>query len=142
MRGRACRAQTDICQDIFGSIHANGRTNTRATQQLYSLALNKFLADRYVVGTCPKCGYTDARGDQCDSCGTLLNPTELRDPRCKVSGTKPVLRETTHIFIDLPQLAGQLEEYVRKTSALVRASLCNAESRCAACTARLAVCAK
>lgn len=79
--GAHCRAQTKICQSIFKSIHTNGHTATRTNEQLYSTALDKFLADRYVVGTCPKCGYDDARGDQCDNCGSLLNPTELKDPR-------------------------------------------------------------
>lgn len=89
-------------------------------EQLYSLALDKFLADRYVTGTCPRCGYDDARGDQCDNCGALLNPTELVNPRCKFSGTMPVLRETSHVYIDLPALSERLEEYVHATSAQVR----------------------
>jgi methionyl-tRNA synthetase len=115
-----CRAQTEICQGIFTSIHERGRTTIRTQQQLYSTALDKFLADRFVVGTCPKCGYTDARGDQCDSCGRLLDPTELRNARCKFSGTEPELRATTHLFIDLPQLAERLQQYVTTTSELVR----------------------
>jgi methionyl-tRNA synthetase len=115
-----CRAQTAICQDIFNSIHANGRTVTRTNEQLYSTALDKFLADRYVVGTCPKCGYEDARGDQCDSCGALLNPTELKSPKCKFSGTTPELRPTTHLYIDLPQLEPQLRQYVDAASSQVR----------------------
>jgi methionyl-tRNA synthetase len=88
-------------------------------EQLYSMALNKFLADRYVTGTCPKCGYEDARGDQCDACSALLNPVELKNPKCKFSGTAPVMRETSHVYIDLPQLAEPLEEYVRSTSSQV-----------------------
>ncbi len=64
----------------------------QSMEQLYSEALGKFLADRFVVGTCPKCKYEDARGDQCDACGNLLNPTELINPKCKFSGTKPVIR--------------------------------------------------
>lgn len=84
--------------------------------QLYSEALGKFLADRFVVGTCPKCKYEDARGDQCDACGTLLNPTELINPKCKFSGTKPVIKSTRHIFLDLPQLSPKLQEYINTTS--------------------------
>lgn len=60
----------------------------------------------------------DARGDQCDSCGNLLNPTELINPRCKFSGTTPVLRSTSHMFLDLPKLAPQLQEYITATSQL------------------------
>jgi methionyl-tRNA synthetase len=85
-------------------------------EQLYSEALGKFLADRFVVGTCPKCKYEDARGDQCDACGNLLNPTELINPKCKFSGTKPVIRSTRHIFLDLPQLSPKLQEYINTTS--------------------------
>eukprot|EP00892_Ulva_mutabilis_P010326 jgi/Ulvmu1/7666/UM038_0095.1 len=106
------RAQTEITQGIFRCIHGNGHLVERTNQQLYSTALDKFLADRYVVGTCPKCGYEDARGDQCDNCGALLNPTELRNPRCKFSGTEPVLRETSHLHINLPQLEEKLRAYI------------------------------
>lgn len=115
-----CRAQTEITQGIFGRIHGNGHVVQRTNQQLYSVALEKFLADRYVVGTCPKCGYEDARGDQCDNCGSLLNPTELRNPRCKFSGTEPVLRETSHLYIDLPQLEAKLRIYIDAASKQVR----------------------
>ena len=116
----ACRAQTQITQGIFRRIHDNGHLVERTNKQLYSLALDKFLADRYVVGTCPKCGYEDARGDQCDNCGSLLNPTELRNPRCKFSGTQPVLRETSHLHINLPQLEEKLREYIDGASKQAR----------------------
>lgn len=67
-------------------------------------------------GTCPKCGYEDARGDQCDNCGQLLNPTELIAPRCKITGTTPVLRETRHMYLDLPALTDRLQAYIDGTS--------------------------
>lgn len=92
----------------------------RETEQLYSLPLGKFLADRFVRGTCPKCRYEDARGDQCDGCGNLLNPTELIDARCMITGTVPVLRSTRHVYIDLPKLTEELTEYVKTTSAQAR----------------------
>ena len=73
-------------------------------------------------GVCPattgSCAVQDARGDQCDKCGRLMNPTELRDPRCKLTGTRPVLRETSHFFIDLPGLTPQLQAYHDRTSHL------------------------
>ncbi len=75
-------------------------------------------APRFVTGTCPKCGYIDARGDQCDGCGNLLNPTELINPKCKVTGTTPVVRSTRHVFLDLPQLSPKLQEYITNTSQL------------------------
>ena len=85
-------------------------------QQLFSEALGKFLADRFITGTCPKCGYEDARGDQCDNCGALLNPTELIDPKCKFTGTTPVMKSTKHVFLDLPKLSESLQTYVEETS--------------------------
>jgi methionyl-tRNA synthetase len=118
-----CRAQTEICQGIFGAIQERGNTVQRETEQLYSLPISKFLADRFVGGTCPKCRYEDARGDQCDGCGTLLNPTELLNPKCMLTGTKPVLRSTRHVYIDLPKLSGELAKYVETTSAQVRCHL-------------------
>jgi len=110
--------QTRIVQEIFETIRENGFVEEQEMEQLYSTGLNKFLADRYVVGTCPKCGYEDARGDQCDKCTNMLNPTDLINPRCKATGTQPVLRTTRHMFLDLPQLSPQLQEWIDATSAL------------------------
>lgn len=110
------RAQTQIAQDIFKSLQSNEQLVQQEMQQLYSEAAGKFLADRFVYGTCPKCGYDDARGDQCDGCGNLLNPTELIGPKCKLTGTTPVLRSTRHVFLDLPQLSPKLQEYITTTS--------------------------
>jgi len=111
------RYQTEIAQAIFRDLHARGLLLEKETEQLFSPGLNKFLADRYVVGTCPKCQYDDARGDQCDGCGNLLNPTELIKPRCKFSGTTPVLKATKHIFLDLPKIEPALQEWVATQSA-------------------------
>lgn len=112
------RAQTAIGQEMFRELNANGYLAEQTMEQLYSEALQKFLADRYVVGTCPKCGYEDARGDQCDNCGSLLNPTELIGPKCKLSGTTPVVKQTRHIFLDLPALSADLQAYIDRTSQL------------------------
>jgi methionyl-tRNA synthetase len=87
-------------------------------EQLYSEAAGKFLADRFVSGTCPRCAYGDARGDQCDGCGALINPTELIDPKCKLTGTTPIVKTTRHIFLDLPRLAPALQKYQDEASAL------------------------
>lgn len=108
--------QTDIVQAIFKKVHGGGWLDTRTVQQLYSEGLGRFLADRFVEGTCPRCQYPDARGDQCDKCGALLEPTELLEPRCKVTGTKPVLRSTEHLFLDLPGLEEQVREFVEISS--------------------------
>ena len=109
-------AQTEIAQGIFTDLLEQGLLEEKTTEQLYSVKAGKFLADRLVEGTCPHCGYADARGDQCDSCGKLLNPTELKDPRCKLTGTTPEVRETTHMYIDLPKLAEKHAAYVQTMS--------------------------
>lgn len=75
-----------------------------------------FLADRFVSGTCPLCGYHDARGDQCDQCGKLLNATELINPKSKVSGSTPEIRKSKHIFIDLKKIQPIHEEWYDKAS--------------------------
>ena len=64
----------------------------------------RFLADRFVEGTCPSCKYEDARGDQCDGCGQLINATELVAPRCKQCSATPVIRTSDHLFLDLPKV--------------------------------------
>ncbi|CAD7703829.1 unnamed protein product [Ostreobium quekettii] len=110
------RFQTEIAQDIFKSLKDNGQLIEQEMQQLFSVPLQKFLADRFVAGTCPKCGYEDARGDQCDKCSNLLNPIELIDPKCKLTGTTPIVKKTRHIFLDLPQLSDKLGKYIDKTA--------------------------
>ena len=173
----AQRAVNGFCQPAANTSQLSSSTErplpglgaAGACLQLYSEALGKFLADRFVVGTCPKCGYEvrgalpcacpgpwgekgrvcpaqplpllpavlsphewllprdyagspgwlwlqDARGDQCDACGNLMNPVELINPRCKVTGTTPVVRSTRHIFLDLPQLTEKLQDYITTTS--------------------------
>ncbi len=89
----------------------------RTTTQPYCENHNAFLADRYVEGTCPRCGYEDARGDQCDSCGNLLDPFELIKPRCKIcKDQSPVPRQTKHIFLLLDKLQPKIEEWFSKAS--------------------------
>eukprot|EP00891_Asterochloris_glomerata_P008560 jgi/Astpho2/8560/e_gw1.00125.5.1_t len=108
--------QTEIAQALFKRLEDTGQLQEQTIEQLYSEAAGKFLADRFVTGTCPKCGYEDARGDQCDSCGNLLNPTELIRPKCALTGTTPVVRQTRHMFLDLPELQPKLQEYITRTS--------------------------
>eukprot|EP00879_Flechtneria_rotunda_P018008 GHRR01018873.1.p1 GENE.GHRR01018873.1~~GHRR01018873.1.p1 ORF type:complete len:777 (+),score=235.36 GHRR01018873.1:305-2635(+) len=112
------RAQTEICQALFMDLWNAGNITEQTMEQLYSEAAGKFLADRFVVGTCPKCGYEDARGDQCDNCGSLMNPTDLINPRCKLTGTVPVIKSTRHLFLDLPKLSDKLQHYIDTTSQL------------------------
>ncbi|EPE29334.1 Nucleotidylyl transferase [Glarea lozoyensis ATCC 20868] len=103
--------QTVIAQDIFLKLHKNGFLEERTTTQPYCEKHESFLADRFVEGTCPKCQYDDARGDQCDKCGSLLDPFELINPHCKVDGATPVPRETTHIFLRLDKVQGDIEKW-------------------------------
>jgi methionyl-tRNA synthetase len=94
-----------IAQDFFLALLEKGYLYTEVQEQMYSETQGRFLPDRYVEGTCPVCGYEDARGDQCDKCGKLLDPKDLLNPRSKLDGSTPVIRQTEHFFLDLPKLA-------------------------------------
>ena len=106
----------EITQDIFKKLNKNGFIKKDILEQAYCPKCKKFLADRFVEGVCPKCGYKDARGDQCENCGALLNATELVDAKCKICGTKPITKKSEHLFIDLPKLAPMLEKWVKEQS--------------------------
>ncbi|QDZ19898.1 methionine--tRNA ligase [Chloropicon primus] len=104
--------QTRVAQEIFNQVHSNGKIHEESMEQLYSEALGRFLADRLVEGTCPKCGYEDARGDQCDNCGSLLSTTELIKPRCKLTGTEPKMETTNHLFLNLTEVEQRLQDWI------------------------------
>ncbi|TVR02699.1 MAG: methionine--tRNA ligase [Spirochaetaceae bacterium] len=104
---------TEITQHIFQKLHENGYVVEREIEQLYSEASQMFLADRYVRGTCPHCGYADARGDQCENCGKLLDPSDLIDPRSLIDNTRPVMKTTRHLYIDLPKIRPRLEVWLK-----------------------------
>lgn len=110
--------QTEVCQAIFKKLYDNNWLTENTMQQLYCDNCPRFLADRLVEGVCPTpgCNYDSARGDQCEKCGKLLNPTELIDPRCKVCQTTPRIRDTNHLFLELPQLKDKLVEYINEMS--------------------------
>ncbi len=108
--------QTEIVQHIFNAVDKNGYITEKETEQLYCPNCKRFLADRYVTGTCPKCGFEGARGDQCDSCGSLLDPTELINPKCSVCGHTPEIRKTKNLYINLPKALPMLEKWIDKTS--------------------------
>ncbi|MDR1466174.1 MAG: methionine--tRNA ligase [Treponema sp.] len=105
--------QTAVTQDIFKKLDANGFITEHTVKQLHCPKCNRFLADRYVRGTCPHCGHSEARGDQCENCGKLLEPTELKDPRCSTCGTPPSLKETKHLYINLPKIKDSLETWIK-----------------------------
>ena len=94
----------ELSQDFFRRIDHNGFLVQRETEQLYCTTDKMFLADRYVTGTCPSCGFEGARGDECPRCAKWLNPLDFADPRCKVCGTTPERRRTTHWYLDLPKV--------------------------------------
>jgi methionyl-tRNA synthetase len=108
--------QTEIVQDIFKKLDARGYIAERTIEQLYCDSCGRFLADRYVRGTCPHCGYAEARGDQCESCGKLLDPTDLKEPRCSSCGSTPAIKPTKHLYIELPKLKDQLEAWIGEAS--------------------------
>lgn len=108
--------QTQIVQEIFTKVDEAGYINEHEVEQLYCPTCDRFLADRFVEGTCPHCGYAGARGDQCDNCQTLLDPTELIEPRCGVCGTTPQARLTRHLYIDLPKALPLLETWMERAS--------------------------
>lgn len=108
--------QTRITQDIFLKLHAAGFIKEQTIEQLYSESSGMFLADRYVRGECPNCGYADARGDQCENCGKLLDPTDLINPRSALDGSTPVVKETTHLYIDLPAILPRLQSWMQEAS--------------------------
>jgi methionyl-tRNA synthetase len=101
-----------IAQDFFLKLYDAGFLYQQTEKQLYSESLGRFLPDRYVEGICPICGYEEARGDQCDNCGHLLDATELINPRSKIDGSRPVVRETEHFFFDLPAFSDRLLAYL------------------------------
>ncbi|CAG8316458.1 unnamed protein product [Penicillium salamii] len=106
---------TDISQSIFKRLYDNGYLGEQTAEQPFCEQHGSFLADRYVEGECPRCHYDDARGDQCDKCGHLLDPFDLINPRCKLDGAAPIRRETKHIHLLLDKLQPQLEKWVHPT---------------------------
>ena len=107
---------TEITQELFKDLDKNGYIKEHTNKQLFCPHCNMFLADRYVHGTCPKCGSEKARGDQCDECGSLLDPTELKNPKCATCGNTPEVRETKHLYIDLPSISKHLDSWMNKAS--------------------------
>ncbi|XP_068671527.1 methionine--tRNA ligase, cytoplasmic-like isoform X2 [Montipora foliosa] len=108
--------QTEIAQEIFWRLHNQDHLVEDTLEQLQCGECKRFLADRFVEGTCPFCNYEDARGDQCDSCGKLINAIELKNPRCKVCGGTPQVRSSKHLFLNLTKLESSLQSWVEKSS--------------------------
>ncbi|MDR0638692.1 MAG: methionine--tRNA ligase [Spirochaetaceae bacterium] len=107
---------TEVTQEIFQKNDENGMISENTTEQLFCPHCGRFLADRYVRGVCPHCGYEKARGDQCEHCGKLLDPSDLKEPACSSCGSTPELRETRHLYINLPKNRAALEAWLKKAS--------------------------
>ena len=107
----------EVTQDVFLRLLEQGYLAKMTSSQFYDPEAERFLPDRYVQGTCPYCGYGEARGDQCDNCGRTLDPVDLIDPVSKISGAHPVERETEHYFLLLSKLENEIREWlVTKTT--------------------------
>jgi methionyl-tRNA synthetase len=100
--------------DFFKVLYDKNVFTEEITQQYYDETAKQFLADRYIVGTCPKCANTNAYGDQCEKCGSTLNATDLIDPKSTLSGSKPVLKETKNWFLPLDKLQPKIKAYIEK----------------------------
>ena len=105
---------TAVTHDIFLTLLGKGYIYKSTTSQPFCPRCRRFLPDRYVEGTCPHCGDTGARGDQCDQCGKPLNAAEIVEPRCRQCGTPPEFRETEHFFLKLSSFQEQLKEWVKQ----------------------------
>lgn len=103
-----------VSQSIFLALEKNGYLYTQRQKQWYAPTQERFLPDRYIEGTCYICGYTNARGDQCDNCGTLLEATELINPRSKIDNSTPELRETEHFYLDLGKLQAAIVDFLQE----------------------------
>lgn len=104
-----------VVQDIFVKLAENGYVFKATSRQYFSPEENRFLPDRYVEGTCPFCKFAEARGDQCDKCGRILEGGDLINPKSKIGGRSVILKQTEHYYFDLPKLEPFLKKYVKKS---------------------------
>ena len=107
------RQNCELTQHFYRKLDEAGLIEERSVSQIWSPRDRRFLSDRYVLGTCPHCGFASARGDQCDSCGSLLEPTELIEPRSALSGDRALeVRQSLHLFLRQSLLVDELREWV------------------------------
>jgi len=107
------RNHFNVAQQVFNLLKENGYMYTATEKQWYSLTQERFLPDRYVEGTCYLCGNPDARSDQCERCGQMLEADLLQNPRSKVDGSTPILKETQHFYLDLSKLQEQIVDFLK-----------------------------
>jgi methionyl-tRNA synthetase len=102
----------DTASEFFRKLYDDGKFIEQTSEQFYDEEAGQFLADRYIVGTCPKCSFEKAYGDQCESCGSTLSSNELINPKSAISGSVPVLRQTSHWYLPLDQYQDFLEDWI------------------------------
>jgi methionyl-tRNA synthetase len=112
--GRSSNPQNhELTQHFARALWSHGFLDVRTTKQVYSNADKRFLADRYVIGTCPHCGYESARGDQCENCTRVLDPVDLINPRSAISGSTDIeIRDSTHLFLKQSEFVAQLRQWI------------------------------
>jgi len=102
----------ETASEVFKTLYDKGAFTEKDSEQYYDAENNQFLADRYIMGTCPHCGYEKAYGDQCENCGTSLSPTDLINPRSVLSGNKPVMKKTRHWYLPLDKHEPMLRKWI------------------------------
>ncbi len=112
--GTSRKIHHDLSQKIFLELYEKGYIESKTSKEFYCKNCNKFLPDRYVEGICPHCNFEEARGDSCDSCGSWLEPDQLKNPICKLCGSTPVKKETKHWYLLLDKFQNQLEKWIEK----------------------------
>ncbi len=108
------KIHTKTASNFFLELYHNHKFIEKTTEQLFDAEAKQFLADRFVIGTCPKCGYEEAYGDQCENCGTSLNATDLLNPKSAITGNVPTLKKTKHWFLPLNNYQSFLENWILK----------------------------
>jgi methionyl-tRNA synthetase len=106
------KTHRELASDIFKTIYEKGGFIEKTNEQFFDETAQQFLADRYITGKCPHCGNENAYGDQCESCGTSLNPTDLINPKSAISGSEPVMKETKHWYLPLDQHETWLRKWI------------------------------
>lgn len=115
--GRTSSEQNkEITLEIFHDLKKNGYILEQESDQFFCFKCDRFLADRFVGGHCPHCDYQEARGDQCENCGKLLDAVDLKHPKCRVCDETPVIKKSKHLYIDLPKLEKPLKSWMDSTS--------------------------
>lgn len=112
--GTSRKIHHDLSQRVFLELYEKGYIEAKTSKEFYCENCKKFLPDRYVEGTCPYCDFEEARGDSCDSCGSWLEADQLKNPRCKLCGAKPIKKETKHWYLLLDKFQGKLEKWIEK----------------------------